>query len=215
MQLKMSMTATVRTNLSAQHLLAAGYFSRKVSEIEQANLNAEFGPFWEEILANSMATITFSVAALEAYINETFADREKLFQGVSGLAMSEIWELYEDKPVLDKFDFALKLKGALPYEKGTLVYQNVATLIKLRNALTHFHPEWDNEAVRHKRLSNQLTGKIEKTRFFENENLFPRGWANHTATSWAMKSVCAFAIDFETRSGLPKRMTKFAERVEY
>jgi hypothetical protein len=65
-------------NFAVQHLLAAARFSRRVGEIESENKDNQFGPFWEEVLHFSTACIFSSVASLEAYANETYADREHI-----------------------------------------------------------------------------------------------------------------------------------------
>lgn len=54
-------TVSVRTNLAVQTMLAAARFSRRVAELEDTHRSEEFGPFWEEILHNSIASITFSI----------------------------------------------------------------------------------------------------------------------------------------------------------
>lgn len=214
MDVTFAATGIVRTNLSIPHLLSAAFFSRKTAELEEMHKDAEFGSFWEEILANAVATVLVSVAAMEAYINEIFADRAKNFQHFSEGAMSAVWDAYETKPILDKFNFALLLKCDSSYDKGNLIYQDAVALIRLRNSITHFHPEWEHEQVDHKKLSQQLSGKIQKSIYFPNEGLFPRAWAGHSATVWAVQTVTAFLVDFETKGGFSKKVAKFTERLQ-
>jgi hypothetical protein len=99
-----------RTNLSVLHFLSAGTHSRAVARLERANADAEFGAFWEEILANASAAVFTGVAGLEAYANELFVDHKDVFPDFPEQVMAKLWELYEQKPPLEKFQFALLLK---------------------------------------------------------------------------------------------------------
>jgi len=63
-------SGTQRMNLAVNHLIAASIFSRNVGDIEALHKGEPFGSFYEDILANSIATAYCSVASIEAYINE-------------------------------------------------------------------------------------------------------------------------------------------------
>ena len=91
-------------------------------------------------------------------------------------------------------------------DRGAGSYQDIKVLIELRNALTHFKPEWMNEADEHAKISAKLFSKIEGGPFLlTSELLFPRRWAGHSCTSWAVNSALAFAKDFERLAGLPAK----------
>ena len=147
-----------------------------------------------------------TVASLEAYANELFFDRTTVFPGYSEELLNHLWEAYEKKPMLDKFDFALLLMRKPKLNRGARPVQDVDDLVELRNALTHFKPEWENEAVRHKKLSDRLQSKIEGSSFLpQNELLLPRRWASHNCTAWAVKNALALAKEFERLSGLSEK----------
>lgn len=59
-----SLTASVRSNLSISHLLAAASFSRAVGAIEAANTGKTFGDFWEDIQASAIACVLTASADL-------------------------------------------------------------------------------------------------------------------------------------------------------
>src|SRR5437667_11456276 len=62
-------------------------------------------------------------------------------------------------------------------------------MVALRNGLTHFKPEWDNEQVAHAKLSQQLAHRFMPSPFLAaGESIFPRCWATHGCTQWALKS---------------------------
>jgi hypothetical protein len=148
--------ATVKVNLAVQHMLAAARFSREVHALESQHKGQQFGDFWEGILHYATASVLASVASLEAYANELFSEREKLFPAYSTALMNNLWETYEQKPILEKFAFALLLLRKPDMDRGARPYQDVKILIELRNALTHFKPEWMNEPEEHAKISAKL-----------------------------------------------------------
>jgi len=129
-----------RVNLSVPHLLSAAFFSRRLGELESENAGKQFGAFWDEIFAQSSAVVFAAVAALEAYANEMFIDHSEVFPELRDEVMAKLWELYEQKPPLEKYEFALLLKQSTQLDKGSSPYQDVAALIRLRNALTGSAP---------------------------------------------------------------------------
>ena len=207
-------TATVRTSLSIQHLLGAARFSRQVAEIEAANAGIPFGSFFEEILWFASACVLSCVAGLEAYANELFVDRSEHFPELRADIADKLWELFEQKPLLEKFDMALLLKQKPLLNRGVAPAQDVAALIALRNGLTHFKPEWDNELTVHARISQQLGNRFVASAFLPNtEAVFPRRWASHGCTRWALASAFAFVKEFEAQAGVPPKIVKFRERL--
>jgi len=150
-------TVSQRTNLAVQNMLAAARFSRRVAELEDSNKSQPFGSFWEEILHNSIASVMCCSSSLEAYANELFFDREAVFPKFSAPLLDNLWETYERKTTLEKFEFALLLSEKSGIDKeGATTYQDVQIVVELRNALVHVKPEWDTQAHRHQKLSEKL-----------------------------------------------------------
>jgi hypothetical protein len=198
-----TITAKTRVNLAVQHMLAAARFSREVRQLEEQHKEEQFSEFWESILHHATACVLTTVASLEACANELFSDRSSLFPDYSPELMNNLWETYEQKPILQKFEFALLLLRKPVMDSGAGSYQDIKVLIELRNALTHFKPEWMNEATEHAKISAKLVSKIDGGPFLPaSELLFPRRWAGHSCTSWAVSSAIAFANDFERLAGL-------------
>lgn len=202
----MQVNATIRVNLAVQHILAAARFSREVGQIESEHRGAQFGPFWEGLFHCSTACVLTAVASLEAYANEVFADRKEVFSQYPTSLMDELWKTYEEKSILEKYEFALLLLSKPPMDRGAAPYQDVKALIDLRNGLTHFKPEWMNEADEHAKISQKLAYKFDGSPFLpSDELLFPRRWASHSCTQWAVRSALAFANSFEQAAELPKK----------
>jgi hypothetical protein len=156
------------------------------------------------------------VAGLEAYANELFFNREIVFPNQSPQLLDWLWETFERKPLLKKFDFALLLREKPLLDSKTRLYQDVDALNMLRNGLIHFKPEWSHQAQSHKEISKRLESRFPGSPFLRSErSLFPLGWATHGCTKWALESVLAFCKEFERLAALPySRFEKFKERLE-
>lgn len=206
--------ATVRMNFSVQHILAAAKFSRHVNIIEQENHDKPFGAFYEDILAYSSACVSSSVSSIEAYANELFVDVEKNFPDLKPDVMHKLWGFFEQRPLLDKFDFALLLRGKTELDKGVSPYQDIAALIALRNALTHFKPEWENDQAVHAKVSARLSGRFKPSQYFQgHEPIFPRRWACHSCTKWAVDSCITFVEAFDSQANLTPHLKPFLDRI--
>lgn len=210
-------TAKQRPNLAVQHMMAASRFARLCYEVEQDNAQASFGPFYDEIIHYVTATVLFSVASIEANINEIFADvRDGLvvLDALDADLLPEIWTLIEEKPILEKYQFALVLKKKSRMAKGQKTYQHVNTLIKVRNAFVHFKPEWIGEQEEHEKLGTALRGKFVLSPFLtENDPIFPMRCMTHGFAEWAIKSCLEFIEAFTQQSGLPNKYAGFLERM--
>jgi len=202
-----------RVNLSVPHLISAASFARHLRDIEATNAGREFGEFWNDVFANATATVFHAVAAMESYANELFIDHQTVFPELRTEVMAKLWELYEQKPPLEKFDFALILKTGTAFDRGSKSYQDVATLVKLRNGLMHFKPEWFSEQEEHAKLSSSLQYRATHSPLLPHpEPLFPRAWASHGTAVWVVSSVFAFIVEFEQRAQVPGRMSKHTKR---
>jgi hypothetical protein len=114
------------------------------------------------------------VAHLESYANELFVDMNQNFPGVRQELLEKLWSDYERKSILEKFDLALLLREEASMRvAGVESFQSVEALVRLRNALMHFKPEW--EPAKHKQLSSELRNFFKPSEFLANDpGLFPR-----------------------------------------
>lgn len=212
---KVQATGDVRVNMGVPHLLSAAALCRRVGEIERANAGKEFGEFWQDIFANASGAVFASIASLESYANELFIDHKTVFPELRVEVMAKLWELFEQKPTLEKFEFALLIKSAPDFDRGAAPYQDVAAIIRLRNGLIHFKPEWFSEQEEHARISALLKHRATLSPFFPaTEPLFPRGWTSHATVKWVVRSVLTFILEFEQRAKADARMAKFRDRFD-
>ncbi len=208
------MKASFRLNLAVNHLLSARVFTRGAGAIEAANAGQPYGEFWEELQAHAHAAVLTAVAGLEAYANELFVDHADVFPDLRLDVMAKLWEFYELKPMLEKYEFALLLRAGAPFDRGAATYQQVAALIRLRNALTHYKPEWSDDQVEHAKVSLSLQDKAVRCAFLPaHEPLFPRGWVSCGSARWAVRTVVNFILDFEQRARLESRIRPYVERL--
>ena len=161
-----------------------------------------------KFLHNSIASVVCCSSSIEAYANELFFDRATVFPNISAALLDELWETYERKKSLEKFEFALLLGEKPPVDRSAAVYQDVQIVIDLRDALVHFKPEWDDLAARHEKLSRKLKCKFEPSPFLNDRLIFPRRWAKHGCTSWGVRRCLNFAAEFEWLSDLPPKYSQ-------
>ena len=202
-----------RTNLALHHLFAACRFSARVGEIESANAGQPFAAFWEEILQNSLGVAVLTVAALESYANEMYFEGSVLKLGMNAASAADLAEIIDRESILTKYSLALSISVDKRLDLGISVTQNVDALIKLRNAVVHFRPEWFDEQDKHEKLSILLQHKFKPSTFLPNESVFPRAWASHSFTVWALKTTVDFINHFHSETGTPSVVTNFSENL--
>jgi hypothetical protein len=176
-----------------------------VAQVERQNDMKLLGAYYDEILHFSSACILTAVAGLESYANELFADRASVFPNVSADLLHYLWENYEQKSIIEKFQLALLVRNEPKFPMGSRPGQDIDVLLALRNALTHFKPEWHDGAVKHRALSQKLRGKFKPSPLFPNELVFPRAWATHGCTKWAVERSVEFLRKFERRAHFASR----------
>ncbi|MHB1731443.1 MAG: hypothetical protein ACYCVG_10940 [Leptospirillum sp.] len=202
-------------NLSIQHLLGAAHFSRMCYQIDQENQNNLIGDYQQEITQLVIGSVTLSVAYLESYINELLFEGEKKFPDIKSEVVKSYLSLLEDKRILEKFDHALILYNALPFNKGDTTYQNIDAVISLRNGFIHFKPEWHDVPKKHKSISDKLKKKFKPCRFkSEDEEIFPMGCMTHSCSEWTVKSVIEFIDKFEDITGKKKSLDNIRNQLK-
>lgn len=202
-------TAKTRTNLALHHLFAACRFSARIGQIEAENIGQPFGAFWEEILQNSLGVATLTVAALESYANEMYFEGAILMPSLNHVAAVDFAAIVDKETILKKYAMALSILTGKRLDMGIAATQNADTLIRLRNAVVHFRPEWFDEQGKHEKLSKVLQNRFTPSAFLQNESVFPRAWASHSFTVWAIKSTVQFIDHFYAELGRPSPIDQF------
>lgn len=207
-----AISVSVKHNFSRQHLVAARYFTKECASIEKKDAVTEQNK--NEHRACVTGAVIFSVAFVEASINEFYLEAVDSNQtSLSGLTvqqiavLAEIWESVEKHSLLGKYQIALAVCGKNRFEKGASPFQGTDSLVKMRNALIHYRPEWDTELKVHKELQDRLNGCFIPNRMTAPGNLwFPHQCLGAGCAEWAVKQAADFVTEFCTRLGIPCRV---------
>lgn len=210
---------SVRHYLGAQHILSAAIFCREAFGIEGSAPKDPPGELFTRHRAYVIGAVFAAVAFLEGTINQLFQDAHDDNLGyLKGLdaraiqAMAAMWGHGVPRtaryPVLKKFEIALTLAGKPPLPSGGPA-ENAAALVTLRNALTHYEPEWiKGDAIRapadkpHK-LETHLRGRFAENPLTSKGNPFyPDKALGHRCAEWAVTSALAYADAAHSALGL-------------
>ena len=204
-----------RSAFAVQHMMAAARFSQMCGEIEIANREQPLGEFFDRQIGAVSAAVMLATASLESNINEYLCEPEKVFPNLLNDSPHTLLQLLEQKSILEKYQSVLLFRGVADFATGEPPYQDVDALIKLRNALVHFKPEWHDEQELHRKIEGRLKGKFEiNPAIGENGVFFPQQCMSYGCTKWAVHIALEFMRDFSERSGLPYRFEKFAARIK-
>jgi hypothetical protein len=214
--------------LSTSHLAAAVVFAVQAREFEQQRVTPLLLHPRSEHRAAAMGCILSAVGYLEANINEFFADAaEGLSDGAADTPavinrLRNIWNMDAARSsILDKYDIALSLCDLSPFNRGVAPYQGVALLIRLRNALTHFVPQWQptggapNEDAELSALARSLRRIFPENGLAEkHEPFFPDRCLGYGSSKWAVTQSVAFVEDFMSTLGVRYRPTYILKSIE-
>jgi hypothetical protein len=203
----------VRMNFSLHHMMAASRFAAKAGEIEDQHRGKPYGPFFDEIVVHVSSTIIMAAASLECFINEVFLMPDIYFSELDKGFREEMWELIEARRPLEKFQLATVLKKKPRMDKGGAVYQNADTLIRMRNALLHFKPEWSDEKDVHKTIEQRIRSKFPLSPFYQGDNTFPEKCMSYGCAEWSVKVALAFVEAFSTETGIENRYLKHLDKI--
>jgi hypothetical protein len=205
-----TVSISIRSHFATHHIAAAGLLAEKSGDIE-----AHSGTVSEyrlgEHRAYVVSAIFSSVAALEANINELFLSAVDNLSAAYSDAdpmvrelFAEYWPIVERNETLSKYQTALILARRMKFDRGIPPYQPTDHLIKLRNALVHYKPEWDTALVEHKKLEDRLHTCFPHNPFADaNDAFFPKRCLGSGCAKWAVRTSIEFVGEFYSRMGIP------------
>jgi hypothetical protein len=208
------LTVRIKHSLSKQHMRGARLLAAKALEIESRGR-----PIPDAVLVEHRAYVTGSimsaVAALEASVNELYLEvrdaeprtTDALDERGSEL-MVGLWAETERLPILEKYQRALLFCGRPSFQRGQSPFQETDSVVKLRDNLVHYKPEWNDEEGRHESLMLRLKDKCPLNPIAEGELWFPHQCLSAGCASWSTQVAADFLSDFCARLGVPSRVPR-------
>jgi len=209
-----SLEITIRTYLSMTYLTSAALLAKKAFAIEDGrNFKDRINTsVHEEHQAYSTAAIMMSAAAVEAFVNELFAEcrdagtkNQLNIPPAKAEVLARFWTdepKFERKPVFEKYDRALALLNLPALDRSSEPFKAASELFELRNGLMHYKmfthevgkepgeqtPDDVEQKLQAYFVDNQLTGP--------GNPYFPDRVLGHGAAEWSAKTAVAFLDRF-------------------
>jgi len=210
-----SITGKSHANLAHIHLNSARIFTDLALAIDQHYKNQAPQDVINSYMSYVSSSIICSVAVLEANINQFLIDHHTqlssiyikdclpLFKKYNRLKDNRtiLNQLSETSTIMFKYDavsFLLKTT-ILSHSK---IKEDAEYLIKLRNSLVHFTPEWDNQLDKHKSLEDSRKNRFGDSRFYAGDaNFIPYRCLDSSCASWSYDTSSAFLKMFNSSIG--------------
>jgi hypothetical protein len=217
LEIKGGVSIRVKCNHSVQHILAAANFTRQSGQLEAKNPTSPSGEIQTNEISYVSGAIIMSVCFLEAVINELLIDvTEEQPNYTRTLSKDSLARLASFAKIgaskmsaLDKYDMVLLLSYQQSFDHGKKPYQDAAFVVKLRNSLVHYEPEWttvssDCEPVDIQKYESMLKGKFSLNPWLVGMSctFFPQKCMSYGCAKWAVNSVLDFADEFFKRIDL-------------
>ena len=223
---------TVRTYFSIQHILSAAIFLSEIRACEESLETSYTEDLFIKHRALCVNAVFSAVSFLEASINELFMDSSDNRYGViRDLTDEEVetlagmWNLGVPRTasykIIEKYQITLTLLQRGNLDLGIEPAQSVSTIIKLRNCLIHYEPEWvttqslDEALVNQQRMEKYLRNKFEVNKFTGKDNpFFPDKCLSSGLIYWAIQNILGFADGFYIKIGLIPPYEKIRYKLE-
>lgn len=208
-----SVAISVWHSLSFSHLRLANEMTRLSRELEE-KLTPEKSQSGQELVKPyAIGGIMASVSFLEGNINELFekiVDKPSDYKSLSEECKQEIIAWWNENKssrglsIIKKYQQLLLLCGKKKFKGNNELFKSVNLLIRLRNDLTHYKPEWntteseiDDIPESPQKFQDELRGKIKPSKFFEftSNPFYPDKCLGYGSTKWALATAYEFATE--------------------
>jgi hypothetical protein len=204
------MVLLLKSSFARNHLQAAVGAARDAYKVEQANANAEFGAWFEEMMRLVPVSVVMAGAALEASANELIQD---ILDGSTNLSVTKgckllLMDLKDERSgnATDKHRKLALLFDKEP-ETGKVAWQDGELLVKFRNSFMHFKPAWDDEAIHSGALVKGLKTRMHVARAYQSSFQFPYGFMTYGCAKWAVQTVLTFSSTFTKLLGVTDKFS--------
>lgn len=197
--------AIFKQQWSHVHALSAVHLARKARDLEQVHDPSD--DLKEEHRSFVLGSLFFSVAFLEATINEVFSDAHESALPMSMaqvanvlrslLSIEKLRRNLDCLGALEKYDMVLFLAGKEPFERSRDPYQSAADVIKLRNFWIHYKQEWIQlEPPGGHPLEKRLHGKFDVNPWQKD---MPHLYVSYDCAAWAFCSAALYVKEFVSK----------------
>lgn len=210
-----------RAGFTKYHLLAAQNAASTASGIENKYKSAVPSQNDLDLYLSQVSTaIICSVAALEANINEYIIDHKEHIDKALAISKPKVLKKYKkalekyidnndelSKVLLQNTNLIFKYDIVWFIKKNDLLPENSITqdiryLTALRNALTHFTPEWSNALSKHIDLEKDRKNCFTLNPFYAQGSLFfPYRCLSASCAMWSCKVSNEFLALFKSFNG--------------
>lgn len=201
-----------RDRLSRHHIISAHNFAVSAAAIEDQDLGEVPSEEKWRYRAYVTAAVLSAAGFLEASINELYLELQKVTHSEDSHLRHELallvsaWPQIVASPVLQKYQIALSVTDADPYNEEVSPFADAESLVRLHAALLSYSPDWDDNRGRRQILEERLKEAFSPSPLVSaSRPWFPDRCLSAGCASWAVKTVQLFANDFYERMALPGR----------
>lgn len=209
----------VAASLYRHHLYAARHMADLACGLEKEHHGTRDQEIIRRHRAYVIGTVHASAAFLEASINELYLEvQDHAVNGNGGgrrrvLALpAHFWSPVARPPILHKYQLALVVADAEPFDESRAPFRDADGLIALRDALVHGRLEWRDQHGRRQNLERRLRAKFAHNALAnEGEPEFPDRLLGAGCAQWAVKIAERFSNEFCQRMAIPSRVVAAPE----
>lgn len=207
--------ADVRYCFTVQFLRASAHFAQQAVAIEAAHCVDPGEQVRSEHRGLVTASIMQSVAAIETEIadvllhgpgNHLGSDKtdQQALQFLKPLA-----DVIDREDALSRYRCVLHLLKKPSLKEGHQPWQDAATLVKLRNEVTHYKSKWGQEMTQQRLFQRLQQLQHPRPPFInEGQNFFPHQCLSAACAGWAVTTAVAFIDEFYHNMGIESRLER-------
>ena len=206
----------VAASLYRHHLFTARHMALQARELEDQHAGSADKDIVRRHRAYVISTIFSSAAFLEASINELYLEvQDHLINGGPGRRRvlnvpAHFWSATARPPILHKYQLALVVADAEPFDERRSPFRDADGLIALRDALVHGRPNWRDQHGRRQHLERRLRAKFRHNALVpEGDPEFPDRLLSAGCAAWAVRIAERFSNEFCHRMAIPSRGLAF------
>jgi hypothetical protein len=204
----------VAASLYRHHMFTARHLAALARELEDERAGNADADAIRRHRAYVIASVLASSAFLEASINELYLEvQDHVLNGGPGgrqrvlTVPAHFWSPTARPPILHKYQLALVVADAEPFDESRAPFRDADGLIALRDALVHGRPpDWRDQHGRRQNLERRLRAKYKHNALCSDvDPAFPDRLLSAGCAEWAVRIAERFSNEFCHRMGIPSR----------